>query len=98
MDDFLRVQQILWLAMISSLFFMGVVAFVVLPTGGEPAPHFMLAVFVGLADRRPGGGPDPARQAAAGGDAAQRRCKRRCPTPRLPAREPRSASWPRPTS
>lgn len=49
MDDFLRTQRILWMTMIMSLGFLGVVAFVVLPQGGEPAPHFMLGVFVGLA-------------------------------------------------
>jgi hypothetical protein len=49
MESFLRVQQILWMAMLGSLFFLGVVAFVVMPSGGQPAPHFLLAVFVGLA-------------------------------------------------
>ena len=48
-DTFIRTQRMVWMAILSSLAALGVVAFVVMPRSGTPAPHFFLAIFVGLA-------------------------------------------------
>ena len=47
-ENFMRVQRILWLAMLLSLVAMGVVAFV-LPVQAQPMPHFMLGIFIVMA-------------------------------------------------
>jgi hypothetical protein len=47
-ENFMRVQRILWLAMLLSLVAMGVVAFV-LPAQPQPAPHFLLGIFIIMA-------------------------------------------------
>jgi hypothetical protein len=47
-ENFMRVQRILWLAMLMSLVAMGVVAFV-LPAQTQPAPHFFLGIFIVVA-------------------------------------------------
>ncbi len=48
-ENFLRMQRILWLALMSSLVLMGLVAYLGLPLTGEPAPHFFFAIFIGVA-------------------------------------------------